>query len=110
MTWQPQTVGVPPILEKVAIAPHSHKGTRALAVHTLQMAVRQVRTSRSGSVRRRQAATLRPRIMMRRTSLGDACSCKQQPLCPHYHPGALPHRVSKGLIIPYRCCFGNAGL
>ena len=44
--------------------------------HTLQMAVRQVRTSRSGSVRRFQAATLRPRIITRRMSRGDACSCE----------------------------------
>ena len=59
---------------QVAVAPH-RLSTREEP--TLQMAVRQVRTSRSGSVRRRQAATLRPRIMMRRTSLGDACSCKR---------------------------------
>lgn len=42
---------------------------------TLQMAEMTVRTSRSGSDSRRQAATLRPRIMMRRMSRGDASTC-----------------------------------
>lgn len=57
----------------------SRMATTWTSRHTLQMAVRQVRTSRSGSVRRFQAATLRPRIIIRRTSRGDTCSCNHSP-------------------------------
>jgi len=64
---------------------------------TLQMAVSTVSASRSGSVRCRHAAALRPRIMTRRTSRGEGAASGRPPAAAAAASAAAVTRVRVGL-------------